>query len=75
MQFSQFHGANGDCRVDGQEMQTAQRLAPGDPFAHRQAQLESAALNEKRDLPCANCRNPQPTFSKRRLHVSARSVR
>jgi hypothetical protein len=32
-------------------------------------------LNEKRDLPCANCRNPQPTFSKRRLHVSARSVR
>ncbi len=73
MQICQFDGPYTDRRINWQEVQTAQRFAPRHPFAHRQSQLESSALNEKRDLPGADRGNPQPIFRKCRLNVAART--
>ncbi len=64
VESGQFHGAQTDCCINWQEMQTAQRLAPRHPLADWQTQLQSPALNEKRDLPRADRRNPQAIFGK-----------
>ena len=75
MQSGQFHGAQTNCCINWQEMQTTQGLAPRHPLADWQTQLQSPVLNEKRDLPRADRRNPQPIFGKGRLYATARPTR
>ncbi len=75
VQSGQFHGAQPNGCIDWQEMQTAQGLASRHPLADWQTQLQSPALNEKRDLPRADRRNPQPIFGKRCLYETARPMR
>jgi hypothetical protein len=75
VQPGQFYGAQTDHCINRQAMQTTQRLAPRHPLANWQTQLQSSALHEKRDLPRADRRNPQPIFGKGRLYETARPMR
>jgi hypothetical protein len=73
MQTCQFYGAKTDRGINWEKVQTAQRLAPRDPFADGQTQLQSAALNQKRDLPRADRRYPQPVLRKCCLDLATRT--